>query len=154
METMPIYPRETYRSTLSRVIDGDTIDVLKEPVRLRLLGYDAAELRGGTEETKAIAREHTQWVDNWLKAHPDFVTDERGKGVFGRGLAWVWDRLTEECLNYEFVRRFPEYAVNPRYQVAALLNEDPRVMDSYRPRPRPKWTKPEKPKRKKPRKRK
>ena len=152
MESMPIYPRETYRARPDRTIDGDTIDVVKEPVRLRLLGYNAAELRGGTEESKAEARKHAAWVDNWLKAHPDIVPDERGKDVFGRGLAWTWDRITNTCLNYEFVREFPEYAVNPRYQVAAITGEDPRVLDSYRPRPRPKATRPEKPKRKKPRK--
>ena len=148
MESMPIYPRETYRAKPSRVIDGDTIDVAKAPVRLRLLGYDAEEMRGGTEETKALAREHSNWVDNWLKTHPDIVTDERGKDVFGRGLAWVWDRLTGECLNYEFAIRYPDYAVNPRYQAAVITGEDPQVMDSFRPRSRPKGTKPEKPKRK------
>ena len=94
MEAMPIYPRETYQAKPSKVVDGDTVDVLKAPVRLRLLGYDAAEMRGGTEETKALAREQTTWVADWLKAHPDIISDERGKDVFGRGLAWIWDRLS------------------------------------------------------------
>ena len=154
MESMPIYPRETYRAKPSRVVDGDTIEVLKQPVRLRLLGYDAEELRGGTEETKALAREQTNWVHEWLGAHPELVTDERGKDVFGRGLAWVWDRLSGECLNHAFAIRYPDNAVNPRYQAAAITGEDPRVLDSFRPRSRPKGTRPEKPKYKKPRKQK
>lgn len=148
MEAMPIYPRETYRAHPSRTVDGDTIDILKEPVRLRLLGFDAAELRGGTEEEKALAREQANWVDRWLAASGDIITDERGKDVFGRGLAWVFDRETGACLNHMFVIRYPAHAVNPRYQVAGITGEDPRVLDSFRPRPRPKDTRPEKPKRK------
>ena len=131
---MDLTPRHVYRSETQRCVDADTLDVMPlPPVRLRLLGFDAAEMRDGTEETKALAGEQTEWVRAWLDNHPDLVTDDRGPDPFGRRLAWVYDRITGECLNLEFVRRWPETAANPRFQAATIFHASPEEMTAYRP---------------------
>ena len=134
MSEVPVHPRVTYRNRPERTLDADTVDVLPlPPVRLRLLGFDAAELRGGTVEEKKAAIEQADWVRGWIAAHPEQVTDERGPDPFGRKLAYVRDAVTGECLNFEFVKRYPERAANPRFQAARMFGADPAEMGAYRP---------------------
>ncbi|MGF1472231.1 MAG: thermonuclease family protein, partial [Rubrobacteraceae bacterium] len=123
------YPRHVYQAQTDRVVDADTVDALPlPPSRYRLLGFDAEELRGGTERTKALAIEQTTWVSEWLARHEDLIIDDRGPDPFGRRLAWIYDQHTAECLNFEFVRRWPKTATNPRYQAARILGGNPEDM--------------------------
>lgn len=129
-----IHPRRVFRAFLNRVVDGDTVDVLElPPTRLRLLGFDAAEINRGTEEEKTVGWTHAGWISDWLIAHPDFVVDDRGPDPFGRRLVWIYDRITLECLNFEFVKKFPDRARNPRLMAAEIFDIPPEQAMSYRP---------------------
>lgn len=89
----------TYRCTLVKVIDGDTIDVdidlgfsIRALKRLRFLEVDTEELRGGTDESKASAQAAKARVLELLEAaekiYVQTVMDDVGK--YGRLLAWVF----------------------------------------------------------------
>ena len=92
-------PNYTYRATLDRVIDGDTIDVYLDlgchtsvHKRLRFLELDTEELRGGTDETKASAQAAKarvqELLDNASRIYVSTEMDDEGK--YGRLLAYVW----------------------------------------------------------------
>ena len=85
-----------YRSTILRVVDGDTIDVsidlgfdISHKERVRLYGVDTPELRGGTDESKALAKTATAFVVDRMPIGSQQVIktqyDRRGK--YGRILA-------------------------------------------------------------------
>ena len=86
----------TYKATLRRVVDGDTVDLdvdlgfyMTAALRFRVLGVDTPELRGGTDETKAKAREAKAFVEAELsKATRIYIATEKADS-FGRWLAWV-----------------------------------------------------------------
>ena len=89
-------PHYTYRATVVKVIDGDTIDVdidvgfhttLRK--RLRFLGIDTWEVRGEEKEKGLIAKARLQEVlDQAETIYVQTVMDATGK--YGRVLAWVW----------------------------------------------------------------
>ena len=92
-------PDYTYRVTVDRVIDGDTIDVFIDVgfrttlfKRLRLLDLDTEELRSRDEERRAGARaakERLQFLlDDADRVYVQTHLDDTGK--YGRLLAWVW----------------------------------------------------------------
>lgn len=92
-------PNYTYRATLDRVIDGDTIDVYLDlgchttvHKRLRFLELDTEELRGGTDESKAKAQAAKARVIELLEgASQIYVSTEMDdEGKYGRLLAYVW----------------------------------------------------------------
>ena len=102
--------RFIYKVEFTGLYDGDSIDVYckhglgiyslhnKNTGRMRLLHINAPELRGGTEETKALAiisrdklAEKIVGKEGWIKTHLD------NKGGFGRFLAEVW--IDGECIN-------------------------------------------------------
>lgn len=103
-----------YRAKVTRVVDGDTIDVVTDlgfgldmAMRLRLLGVDAPETTG---ETAAAGAAATAFTKNWLVEHQDidqwiFVAtiksrQDRDKAdSFGRYLAMVWDMGKTANLN-------------------------------------------------------
>lgn len=130
--TTPVHPRHVYASRLERVVDADSLNVIPLPsIKLRLLGFDAAELRGGTEESKAIAREQSAWVSEWLAARSAPTVDGRGFDSFGRELCWVW--ADGESLNLSFVKRWPEYAANPRLTAERATGETAHSRAQYKP---------------------
>jgi micrococcal nuclease len=115
----------TYRATISRVVDGDTIvaslsmglDVY-HTVSLRLLGVDTPELFHGTDrEAGAVAKQATaEWVgrivadaavagEDW----PFLVTTHKGES-FGRYLAtvWSWD-MSQNLTTYLRSLGYPDY---------------------------------------------
>jgi micrococcal nuclease len=58
------FPYNTYRAICKEVYDGDTFTVLVDlgfytytTVRVRLLGVDTAEIRGGTTESKQLVKQ-------------------------------------------------------------------------------------------------
>jgi micrococcal nuclease len=116
----------TYRATISRVVDGDTViaslslglDVY-HTVSLRLLGVDTPELFHGTDrDAGAAAKEATAlWVrrvvadaaaigEDW----PFLVTTHKDKESFGRYLAtvWSWD-MSQNLTIYLRSLGYPDY---------------------------------------------
>lgn len=89
-------PHYTYKATVVKVVDGDTIDVdidvgfhttLRK--RLRFLGIDTWEVRGEEKEKGLIAKARLQEVlDQAESIYVQTVMDATGK--YGRVLAWVW----------------------------------------------------------------
>jgi len=98
-----------YRSTLSRVVDGDTIDVildlgfdisLKE--RVRLVGINTPESRTRDLEEKARGLAAKDFVCEWLLKEagnsPIIETSKDKTGKFGRILGRVFND-EGHCLN-------------------------------------------------------
>ena len=94
-------PDYTYRITeVIRVIDGDTVDVLIDlgfylsaRKRIRFLNIDTYEMRGGTDETKALARAAKARLEELL-ATPDakvyIKTEMDDTGKYGRLLGRLY----------------------------------------------------------------
>ena len=91
-----------YRARLSRVVDGDTVDLevdlgfhMKADLRFRVLDLDTPELRGGTDESKAKARLAKERVQELLSSEMysvdwPLVIRTRKADSFGRWLAAIW----------------------------------------------------------------
>jgi micrococcal nuclease len=84
----------TYKATVSRVVDGDTIYVdvdlgfyLRQLMRLRLNGVNTPELRG---ETRAEGLRAKQFVEQTLAGCPAVVIQTTKMGKYGRYIADVW----------------------------------------------------------------
>ncbi|MHA2404578.1 MAG: thermonuclease family protein [Candidatus Kariarchaeaceae archaeon] len=86
-----------YRATVVDVYDGDTMTVnidlgfsiVLRNIKLRLVGIDTPELRGGTTETKSFAKEARDFVRDKCLGKQVYIRSF-GKGKFGRWLATVW----------------------------------------------------------------
>ena len=98
-----------YRCEVTRVVDGDTIDVdidlgfnIKYSERVRLLGINTPETRTRDLEEKAKGLEAKDFVITWLEDMADncpFIeTKVDKKGKFGRILGRVLND-EGECLN-------------------------------------------------------
>ena len=98
-----------YRSRVTRVVDGDTIDVeldlgfnIKLSERVRFVGVNAPESRTRDLEEKERGLAAKDFVGRWLLEHagmnPIIQTSLDGRGKFGRVLGRV---LNQEgvCLN-------------------------------------------------------
>jgi len=88
-----------YRAFVTAVYDGDTLTVdidlgfgvVLKKQKLRLKGIDTPELRGGTEETKALAREARDFVRERVLNKPVLLRTFKDKsGKYGRWLALVY----------------------------------------------------------------
>lgn len=95
----------TWRSTLSRVVDGDTIDVIIDSgfhatrvERLRLLGINCPEMK---EDAGRAAKEFTtEWIrEAWSDTPWPLVIQTEKSDAFGRYLAYVWRTFDGRCLN-------------------------------------------------------
>ncbi|MXW01584.1 MAG: thermonuclease family protein [Holophagales bacterium] len=96
-----------YPAHSARAVDGDTVrvslrlgfDLEMVDVPLRINGIDTAELRGGTAELKAHARDARDCVNQWLESAGDeLVAVIVGKGKYGRTLGDLeasGERLTD-----------------------------------------------------------
>ena len=86
-----------YKAHVDSVYDGDTITVTIDlgfkvqlvKAKLRLLGVDTPELRGGTELTKKAGYEARDFVRD-LCLGKDVLIHSVKKGKYGRFLAHVW----------------------------------------------------------------
>lgn len=98
-----------YRCEVTRVVDGDTIDVdidlgfnIKYSERVRLLGINTPETRTRDLEEKAKGLEAKDFVITWLEDMADncpiIETKVDKKGKFGRILGRVLND-EGECLN-------------------------------------------------------
>ena len=104
----------SYRVTVTKVVDGDTLDVdidlgfrmRLEKQRLRLLGVNTPELKGKTRAAGLRAKDFTE---QWLSTHKDLVIRTRKQkpkqeeqDSFGRYLAQIWGTAQDGrqlCLN-------------------------------------------------------
>lgn len=122
-----------YQAQLSRVVDGDTQDLVADlgfhmwhHVRVRLQGVDTAEVHGvshGTDEY-ALGRKQSEFVREWYAdAFVDYTTDpgedddwplhvrtETVPGKYGRWIAQVTRKSDGEMLNEALIERWPSVA--------------------------------------------
>lgn len=89
-----------YRARLSRVIDGDTVDLqvdlgfhMKADLRFRVLGINTPELRGGTVDSRMVAQAAKARVRELLTCDgldwPLQIKTTKSDS-FGRWLAEIW----------------------------------------------------------------
>jgi len=83
-----------YKATCTRVIDGDTIELVvelgfyvKTIIRGRLVGYDAAELFSGTN--RELALEHKLYLESLVLNKKLIVETYKDKQSFNRWLVIV-----------------------------------------------------------------
>jgi micrococcal nuclease len=83
-ELMRLFERIwTYRCTVERVIDGDTLDVYVDAgfrnyrsERLRLLGVNTPELRAANPEERLRAQAAKSFVEQWVQDHRAHAASE------------------------------------------------------------------------------
>ena len=123
-------PDYTYRVTVDRVIDGDTVDVVidvgfKTTVfkRLRLLGdgqvdLDTEELRDKDPERRARAKASKARLQEILidsepdRVYAQTVLDSTGK--YGRLLAWLWVEREGDLTNVNIQMMTEGHQKKPR----------------------------------------
>lgn len=102
----------SYRATVSRVVDGDTIDVVldrgfrdQSARRVRVAHIDTPETHGATRATGEAARAFTAaWLAARVGAWPLTLTIlEHETDSFGRVLAEVRDATSGESLGDQLV---------------------------------------------------
>lgn len=90
------------RINITRIIDGDTIEVVVDLGfrthgihRVRLLGVDAPEKFSGDQTTREAGKAAHAWVSQWLLDHnhkpetwPYIMRSEKADS-FGRYLGWI-----------------------------------------------------------------
>ncbi len=97
------HPAYVYKATVTKIVDGDTIDVLIDvgfgtyiTKRLRFLLIDTWEVRGEEREKGLLAKARlTELVDTAETVYIQTIMDAEGK--YGRVLAWIWTE-TEDVL--------------------------------------------------------
>jgi|TARA_R110000822_G_scaffold242622_2_gene371677 micrococcal nuclease len=99
-----------YKATVTKVYDGDTVtvdidlgfSVVLRNIKLRLLGIDTPEMRGGTVESKSDAKQARDYVREKCLGKEIYV-ESRKKGKYGRYLATIWtiedDKKSETSIN-------------------------------------------------------
>lgn len=107
--------RYEYFAEVTRVVDGDTIDVdvdlglnIHAHVRLRLQGVNTPEVFGVDKESDEFAEgiRAKRFVEAWVEACDRQVvvkTEKDKRGKYGRWIGVVWSRTDEDtqghCLN-------------------------------------------------------
>ena len=86
-----------YRCKVTRVVDGDTIDVnidlgfaIWHKVRVRMLGIDTPEKRTRNKAEKILGLASTARLKALLKGNKIEIECSKEKGKFGRVLGIVW----------------------------------------------------------------
>ena len=111
------FPTVEYRARCTRVVDGDTADLLIDlgfhdmrRERFRLLGIDTPELRSGDEATRIRAEAARAQLTSWLMENMDEwplrIQAKRDPDSFGRWLAKIWVHVGDQeiCVNNEMLR--------------------------------------------------
>ncbi len=91
--------------SVDRVIDGDTL-LLEDDRRVRLLGLDAPEMGRGGGSPECFAPEATAYLTLLISETEGRIrleTDKRRLDVYGRVLAYLWNRQGE-MLNEKILR--------------------------------------------------
>lgn len=115
----------TYQCHVSRVVDGDTLDLVvdmgfrtRRTIRVRLGGLDTSEIFGVSRDSEehADGLTHREFVSDWVR-NPDYtaghewpfvVTTAPKTGKYGRYVAVIWSKATGDVLNEDLVRFFPD----------------------------------------------
>ncbi len=86
-----------YRGVVSRVIDGDTVQVevslgfhITRTVRVRILGFDAPELFSGTDAERADGQRWKAALEELVLGQQVYLRTEKDKTSFDRYLAHIW----------------------------------------------------------------
>lgn len=90
--------RYLWRASVSRVVDGDTLDVVLDAgfrrsgtERVRVYGVNCPEVKGETRPAGLAATAFTtDWIANRTAESWPFVIETFKTDVFGRYLARVW----------------------------------------------------------------
>lgn len=101
----------TYKAKILSVYDGDTCTadvqlgfyVIAHKVKLRLYGINTAEMRGGTEESKALAVKARDWLREQVLGAESVILKSFGKGKYGRWLVEIYLEDQEISLNQQLV---------------------------------------------------
>jgi micrococcal nuclease len=107
-----VYIFDLSKAYVSRVIDGDTIDVtfdtpiekLKQSERVRFLGVDTPETVHPDKEVQQFGREASEYAKTVLDKQPVYLAFDWGlRDRYGRLLAYVY---TEDglCINADLIR--------------------------------------------------
>lgn len=113
----------TFPCRLSRVVDGDTLDVVcdmgfyvESHQRVRLLGVDTAEVYGvdHTSDEYAEGKTHSEFVVSWLAdetrdtEYPMVLRTEKKTGKYGRWLGDIYSPTRETWLTEALIDAYPE----------------------------------------------
>ena len=89
-------PQFTYKATVERVVDGDTVDALIDlgfdtwkRIRIRMMGMNAPESRTRDLEEKKLGLAAKDRLIELLKVK-EFVLESHGVGKYGRCLGTLW----------------------------------------------------------------
>lgn len=95
-------PGQTVRATVTRVVDGDTVDVQIDgrTERVRLIGVDTPEVHGTAEPYGAEASAFTK--ERLTGQEVSLELDAEARDRYGRLLAYVW--VGDELFNATLVR--------------------------------------------------
>ena len=100
----------TYKAEVTRVVDGDTIDVeldlgfsILMRARVRLLGIDTPESRTRDLEEKKFGLAAKDYLKHWIEEQKYVMIESTEKGKFGRVLGNVWNPECTECVNVKII---------------------------------------------------
>jgi len=95
--TMPVDYLYLYRGIVTRVVDGDTVEILcdlgmyiKRTIRVRIDGYDAPELFRGTTEERAAGQVWKERLEALVLNQAVLLRTEKDKKSFDRYIAAIW----------------------------------------------------------------
>ena len=100
----------TYKAEVTRVVDGDTIDVeldlgfsILMRARVRLLGIDTPESRTRDLEEKKFGQAAKDYLNHWIEEQEYVMIESTEKGKFGRVLGNVWNPECTVCVNTKMI---------------------------------------------------
>ena len=107
-----------YKCKVTRVVDGDTVDVVLDlgfainyNDRVRLMGIDTPESRPRNLKEKALGLAAKDRVKAILAENPSFTLESTELGKYGRVLGKIYinkldgkDCLTQICLNDQLIK--------------------------------------------------
>ncbi|MBN2252310.1 MAG: thermonuclease family protein [Kosmotogaceae bacterium] len=91
-------------TTVTSVIDGDSLTVRALDGTVRLIGIDAPEIRSGSKPEGQFAEESRGFLEQMILASGKVTLELHGKDSYGRHLAYVFDS-NGTFVNGEIVRR-------------------------------------------------
>lgn len=88
-----LVPPGKYRARIDSVYDGDTVwatvDSLNIKIKIRLAEINTAEIKGGTEETRAVARSQREFVRSLIEGE-EVIVKISGLDKFFRHLGSIY----------------------------------------------------------------
>lgn len=120
-----------YRTKVSRVVDGDTVDVdidlgfgvWMKKERIRLLGIDTPESRTRDKEEKKYGLAAKEFLKKALGTSPILKTTKDGKGKFGRILGEFIVEVEDNRININQLLVDNHHAVEYQGQSKETIKE-------------------------------